>query len=213
MSTRVAASFICESFTPEDWLACVRAEQISHALLVPTMLARIAEHLAGAEHAEVPTLRSLAYGGAKMPVPVLERAIRLFPGADFVNAYGLTETSSTIAVLGPDDHRAALDGDPIAKVRLGSAGRLLPGIEVEVRGPTGPVGHGVAGDIYVRGPQVAGEYRGLGSVLDADGWFATRDRGWVDDEGFLFVEGRTDDTIIRGGEHRARRNRGRSVGS
>jgi acyl-CoA synthetase (AMP-forming)/AMP-acid ligase II len=53
----------------------------------------------------------------------------------------------------------------------------------------------------VRGPQVSGEYRGQGTVLDDDGWFATRDRGWIDDDGYLFVEGRTDDTIIRGGEN------------
>jgi acyl-CoA synthetase (AMP-forming)/AMP-acid ligase II len=68
-----------------------------------------------------------------MPRPVLERAMRLFPTAGFVNAYGLTETSSTIAVLGPDDHRAAMSGDPVARARLGSVGRLLPGIEARVR--------------------------------------------------------------------------------
>ena len=148
-----------EAFTAHGWLDCVRAEAITHALLVPTMLAKITEHLDQATNADVPTLKSLAYGGAKMPIPVLERAIRLFPGVDFVNAYGLTETSSTIAVLGPDDHRAALDGDPVARARLGSAGRLLPGIEVEIRGPDGALPTGTAGDIYVRGDQVSGEYR------------------------------------------------------
>jgi acyl-CoA synthetase (AMP-forming)/AMP-acid ligase II len=165
------------------------------------MLAKITEHLDRATNADVPTLKSLAYGGAKMPIPVLERAIRLFSGVDFVNAYGLTETSSTIAVLGPDDHRAALGSDPVARARLGSAGRLLPGIEVEIRGPGGALPTGVAGDIHVRGEQVSGEYRGAGSALDENGWFATRDRGWVDEDGYLFVEGRTDDTIIRGGEN------------
>jgi acyl-CoA synthetase (AMP-forming)/AMP-acid ligase II len=190
-----------ETFTAQGWLDCVRAEAVTHALLVPTMIATITEHLDQATDADVPTLKSLAYGGAKMPIPVLERSIRLFPGVDFVNAYGLTETSSTIAVLGPDDHRAALQGDSVARARLGSAGRLLPGIEVEVRGPSGPLPAGAAGDIYVRGDQVSGEYRGAGSVLDGNGWFATRDRGWVDKDGYLFVEGRTDDTIIRGGEN------------
>jgi acyl-CoA synthetase (AMP-forming)/AMP-acid ligase II len=190
-----------ETFSAQGWLDCVRTEAITHALLVPTMLAKITEHLDQATNADVPTLKSLAYGGAKMPIPVLERAIRLFPGVDFVNAYGLTETSSTIAVLGPDDHRAALGGDPVARARLGSAGRLLPGVEVEIRRPGGPLPTGTAGDIYVRGEQVSGEYRGAGSVLDANGWFATRDRGWVDEDGYLFVEGRTDDTIIRGGEN------------
>jgi acyl-CoA synthetase (AMP-forming)/AMP-acid ligase II len=190
-----------ESFTPEGWLERVREEEVSHALLVPTMLARLTEHLGDAPHAGVPTLRSLAYGGAKMPMPVLDRAIRLFPGVDFVNAYGLTETSSTIAVLGPDDHRAALAGDPVARARLGSVGRLLPGIEIQVRGSGGVLPAGASGDIHVRGPQVSGEYRDQGTSLDPEGWFATRDRGWVDNAGYLFVEGRSDDTIIRGGEN------------
>ncbi|MDT7761984.1 MAG: hypothetical protein QOC63_1404 [Mycobacterium sp.] len=188
------------NFTPLAWLEAVRTEKISHALLVPTMLAGITEQLS-TPTADVPTLRSLAYGGAKMPLPVLERAIRLFPSTDFVNAYGLTETSSTIAVLSPDDHRAALRGDPVARARLGSVGRLIPGVEVQIRGPDGAVHAGAAGDIFVRGPQVSGEYRGQGSALDDDGWFATRDRGWIDDDGYLFVEGRSDDTIIRGGEN------------
>ena len=188
-----------ETFTPDGWLESVRDEGVTHALLVPTMLARLTEHLAGAD---VPTLSNLAYGGAKMPAPVLERATRLFPDVDFVNAYGLTETSSTIAVLGPDDHRAALTGDPVAKARLGSVGRLLPGIEAQVRGPDGAVlPDGGIGDVFVRGDQVSGEYRGTASAVDADGWLATRDRGWIDDEGYLFIEGRADDTIIRGGEN------------
>jgi acyl-CoA synthetase (AMP-forming)/AMP-acid ligase II len=190
-----------DTFTAQGWLDCVRTEHITHALLVPTMLAKIAEHLGRTATADVPSLRSLAYGGAKMPIPVLERAIRLFPTVDFVNAYGLTETSSTIAVLGPDDHRAALRGDPVSRARLGSVGRLLPGIQVQIRGPGGLLPAGAAGDIHVRGEQVSGEYRGTGSLLDDDGWFATRDRGWVDEDGYLFVEGRTDDTIIRGGEN------------
>ncbi len=178
------------SFTPEGWLDTVRAEGITHAMVVPTMLARVVEHL-GSDEAGCSTLRSLAYGGARMPVTVLERALAAFPQTDFVNAYGLTETSSTIAVLGPEDHRKALEGDDLARQRLGSCGRLVPGIEVDVRD----------GEIWVRGDQVSGEYLGLGGALDPDGWFPTRDRGWVDDEGYLFVEGRSDDTIIRGGEN------------
>ncbi len=179
------------TFTPEAWLATVQAESITHAMVVPTMLARVVEHLAGAT-ANCPSLRSLAYGGARMPVTVLERALEAFPATDFVNAYGLTETSSTIAVLGPADHRAALAGDdPAARRRLSSVGRLVPGIEVDVRD----------GEIWVRGEQVSGEYLGLDASLDADGWFPTRDNGWVDDDGYLFIEGRADDTIIRGGEN------------
>jgi acyl-CoA synthetase (AMP-forming)/AMP-acid ligase II len=94
-------------------------------------------------------------------------------------------------VLTPDDHRAALGGDPVARARLGSAGRIIPGVEVEIRD----------GEIWARGEQVSGEYLGRSSVLDDDGWFPTRDRGWIDDDGYLFIEGRSDDTIIRGGEN------------
>ena len=178
------------TFTPEGWLEVVRAEGITNALLVPTMLARVVEHLDG-HPADCPRLRSLAYGGARMPITVLERALAAFPDAGFVNAYGLTETSSTLAILGPDDHQAARDGDPDAVRRLGSAGRLVPGVEVDIRD----------GEIWVRGEQVSGEYLGRDDVVDDDGWFPTRDRGWLDDDGYLFIEGRADDTIIRGGEN------------
>jgi acyl-CoA synthetase (AMP-forming)/AMP-acid ligase II len=134
---------------------------------------------------------------------VLERALRLFPGVGFVNAYGLTETSSTIAVLTPEDHREALGSDdPAVRARLTSAGRPVPGIDVEVRGDDGrPVASGEPGELWVRGPQVSGVYQGTGSALDADGWFPTRDRARVDSGGYLFIEGRADDTIIRGGEN------------
>jgi acyl-CoA synthetase (AMP-forming)/AMP-acid ligase II len=55
--------------------------------------------------------------------------------------------------------------------------------------------------IYVRGAQVSGEYQGAEALLDEDGWFCTRDEGHLDKDGFLFVRGRADDTIIRGGEN------------
>jgi acyl-CoA synthetase (AMP-forming)/AMP-acid ligase II len=192
-----------EAFDPESWLRTVREEGVTTAMVVPTMLARLVEHLGHGRAAATPTLRSLAYGGARMPPVVLERALRAFPGTDFVNAYGLTETSSTIAVLGPDDHRRALDpADNVGRQRLTSVGRLLPGVEVEIRDNDGRVlQSGSEGEVFVRGEQVSGEYLSGGSRLDAAGWFATRDRGWVDGEGYLFLAGRSDDTIIRGGEN------------
>lgn len=189
-------------FTPQGWLELVRSEQVTSAMVVPTMLARIVDYLDGAP-ADCPSLASLAYGGARMPLPVLEKALRAFPSAAFVNAYGLTETSSTIAVLGPEDHRKALEsGDAAARARLASVGHPVPGIEVQVRATDGSVlCPGEAGELWVRGEQVSGEYQGVGSVLDADGWFPTRDIAWLDDDGYLFLSGRSDDTIIRGGEN------------
>ena len=86
----------------------------------------------------------------------------LLPHVGFVNAYGLTETSSTIAVLGPDDHRTAHGSDdPAVRARLGSVGRPLPTLELEIHGPDGNAATvGNPGEIYVRGEQIAGEYLG-----------------------------------------------------
>ena len=60
---------------------------------------------------------------------------------------------------------------------------------------------GETGELFVRGPQVSGRYADIGSTLDAQGWFSTKDVASVDEEGYLFVGGRSDDTIIRGGEN------------
>ncbi|MCW5758841.1 MAG: long-chain fatty acid--CoA ligase, partial [Phenylobacterium sp.] len=142
------------------------------------------------------------YGGGRMPLPVIERALDMLPHVDFANAYGLTETSSTISILGPDDHRMALYSDDEAvKKRLGSVGKPLPTLELEIRGAHGEVlGPNQSGEIYVRGEQVSGEYTSK-KVIGADGWFATNDGGYLDEEGYLFVEGRLDDVIVRGGEN------------
>jgi len=190
------------SFSPQAWLDTVRSERITSAMVVPTMLARIVDHLDGSP-AGVPTLRALAYGGARMPQPVLERALAAFGDTAFTNAYGLTETSSTIAVLGPEDHRAAVAGDAAARRRLASAGRIVPGVEAEVRAPDGSAltGAGQTGLLWVRGGQVSGEYLGSDAALDSGGWFPTKDLASFDADGYLFLGGRDDDTIIRGGEN------------
>lgn len=189
------------AFSEKNWIAAVCAEGITHAMVVPTMLQRILDEMERSRTG-LPSLRHVSYGGGRMPLAVIERAMRLLPDVDFVNAYGLTETSSTIAVLGPEDHRKAFQsGDPAAKRHLGSVGKPLPHIELEVRNSEGePVPAGVAGEIWVRGDQVSGEYVGR-RALRGDGWFPTNDGGWLDEEGFLFVDGRLDDVIVRGGEN------------
>ena len=190
-----------EPFTAEGWLDLVRGEAITNAMVVPTMLARIMD-TPGLD-LSVPSLRALAYGGAAMPLRVIERALRTWPHVGFVNAYGLTETSSTITVLGPEEHRAALESaDSEQHARLGSAGQAVPGIDLEIRSADGAaVPVGVSGRIWVRGAQVSAEYAGHGPTVDEHGFFDTRDRGRLDEDGYLFVEGREDDTIIRGAEN------------
>lgn len=191
------------NFDAAVWIDTARSEQITHAMVVPTMLARIVEELDRRGDGGVTSLRALSYGGGKMPRPVIERALELFPDTNFANAYGLTETSSTIAVLGPDDHRQAIaSDDPDIRRRLGSAGQPLPSLEVSIRDDAGAeVPAGSRGEIWVRGDQVSGEYFGRGSRVTSDGWFPTNDGGSLDDAGYLYVEGRIDDIIIRGGDN------------
>jgi long-chain acyl-CoA synthetase len=191
------------SFGAEAWIETARRERVSHAFVVPTMLARIVERLEAEGRVDLPWLRSLSYGGGKMPQAVIERAMALLPETGFTNAYGLTETSSTLTLLTPEDHREALaSADPARRRRLVSVGRPLPGLELEIRdADSKPLGPGERGEICVRGEQVSGEYLGRASRLDPDGFFPTRDGGFVDGEGYLFVDGRIDDVIVRGGEN------------
>jgi acyl-CoA synthetase (AMP-forming)/AMP-acid ligase II len=190
------------SFDPDAWLHLASAERATSAFLVPTMLGRIIARLDAGAAADLSALRAIAYGGGRMPAELIERALSLFPHTAFTNAYGLTETSSTVALLGPEEHRASLaSADPDVRARLGSVGRPLPTVEVEIRDEEGrTLAAGERGEIYVRGDQVSGEYRER-SALDAAGWFPTRDAGWLDAEGFLFLAGRADDVIVRGGEN------------
>jgi acyl-CoA synthetase (AMP-forming)/AMP-acid ligase II len=170
-----------EAFDAAAWIDAVQREQVSNAFVVPTMLGRIVDLLEKSAYAKLPALRSLAYGGGKMPAVTIERAMRLLPQVDFTNAYGLTETSSTIAVLGPEDHRSAITStQPEVRRRLSSVGR-----------PT-------SGEYLSQGQAVS---QPQGSPLDAEGWFATRDRGYLDADGYLFLDGRADDVIVRGGEN------------
>lgn len=189
------------AFTAEDWVATAARERITHAMVVPTMLDRILDVMVQTGET-LPSLRALSYGGGKMPELVIARALAMLPHVAFVNAYGLTETSSTIALLGAEDHRAAFSSsDPEIRRRIASVGQPLPSVELEIRREDGTCcAPGEHGEIHVRGEQVSGEYLHRRAISD-DGWFATNDAGWLDAGGYLFVEGRLDDVIVRGGEN------------
>ena len=193
-----------KNFDATEWVRLVDREKVTSATVVPTMLDRIVTVLERLDESPLlPSLRTLAYGGSKVAAPLVRKAMTLLPHVGFVNAYGLTETSSTIAVLTPEDHRTALgSSDPVTARRLGSVGQPVSTVEVQVRAEDGTVvGPGEPGELFVRGEQVSGRYTGIGSALDAHGWFPTKDVAYLDEDGYLFIGGRSDDTIIRGGEN------------
>jgi acyl-CoA synthetase (AMP-forming)/AMP-acid ligase II len=196
---------VMPQFEARGWLDLVERERITHAFVVPTMLKQLIDQ-PDLERRDVSSLEVLAYGGAPMPFPVIRRAIERLPkSVGFVNAFGQTETTSTLTVLGPEDHR--LDGGP-AEVertlrRLRSIGRPLPDVEVRIVADDGSeLGTDTVGEIHVRTPRAMKGYAGSkDSPFTADGWLPTRDLGWVDADGYLYVAGRKDDMIIRGGEN------------
>lgn len=194
-------------FDPAAWLEAVEREQVTHAFVVPTMLKQLIDHPDFARF-DLSSLQNLSYGGAAMPFPVIRRAIEAFPATmGFVNAFGQTETTSTLSVLGPDDHR--LDGTPeeIERnlKRLVSIGLPLPDVQMKVVDDDGDeLPRGEIGELWVFTPRTMKGYAGQdGGVTNPalEGWLPTRDMGWIDVDGYVFLAGRKDDMIIRGGEN------------
>ena len=198
---------IMPQFEPVEWLKTIGAEKITHAMVVPTMFKQLVDHADFATF-DLSTLTNLSYGGAQMPLPVIRRGIERFPKTvSFVNAYGQTETTSTLTILGPDDHR--LEGSPeeIEKKirRLTSIGKPLPDVEFRVLDDDGKeIIAGEVGEIVIRTARVMKGYAtegGAAMAADDEGWLRTRDMGWVDEDGYIYLAGRKDDMIIRGGEN------------
>jgi long-chain acyl-CoA synthetase len=198
---------IMPQFDPVEWLRMVEKERITNAMVVPTMFKQLVDHSEFTKF-DLSSLRNLSYGGAQMPLPVIRRGIERFPKTvSFVNAYGQTETTSTLTILGPEDHR--LEGSPedIEKKlrRLTSIGKPLPDVEFRVVDDDGnPIPAGEVGEIVIRTPRVMKGYATeSGTAMTAldGGWLRTRDMGWVDEDGYIYLAGRKDDMIIRGGEN------------
>jgi acyl-CoA synthetase (AMP-forming)/AMP-acid ligase II len=198
---------ILRQFEPAEWLATVQRQRITHAFLVPTMLKRVLDH-PDFDREACSSLELLTYGAAPMPLPVIRRAIEMFPPTvSFVNAFGQTETTATVTMLQPEDHR--LQGTPPEVERklrrLASIGRPLPDVEMRIVDAEGvEVARGDIGEITVRTPRLMKGYVSQGEVTTptlANGWLHTGDMGWVDEDGYLYLAGRKDDLIIRGGEN------------
>jgi acyl-CoA synthetase (AMP-forming)/AMP-acid ligase II len=188
-------------FDAATWLSVAATERITHAMVVPTMLSRIVDTLENEPELWPDSLISVAYGGSRCPPGLVERALRVLPKrVGMVNAFGLTETSSTVAMLTPEDHRAAFESEDAAVgARLDSVGRPVPGVEIRIAGRDGAVaGPRERGEIQIRGAQVSA---GSSKRLSPDGWLQTGDSGRLDEAGYVFVLGRLDDVIIRGGEN------------
>ena len=196
-------------FDAGDWLAAVEKHSVTTAFVVPTMLSRIIAHPDLPGH-DLSSLELVTYGAAPMPPSVIRRALDLFPASvGFSGAYGQTETTSTVTVLGPEDHRPTGDDAAVqaAQRRLSSVGRAVEDVELRVVDESGSVlGAGEIGEVQIRTGRTMTGYWGSSSeatakALDGEGWVHTGDLGYLDDGGYLFLGGRAGDLIIRGGEN------------
>lgn len=197
-----------KQFEVKEWIETVQREKATRAMLVPTMLKRVIDD-PGFDQYDLSSLKVITYGAAPMPFEVINKAIKMMPWVRFINAFGQTETASTITTLGPEDH--IIEGTEEEKEkklkRLSSSiGKPLPDVEVKIVDEKGsalaPLG---VGEILARGPRIMTGYwqdeQKTAQVMLEGGWLRTGDMGYMDGEGYIYLTGRGDDMIIRGGEN------------
>lgn len=179
---------------PERALELIEREKVTNFVGVPTQSWDL---LASPRFAEFDTssLRGVGGGGAPAPPELVKRVAKGFPSASPGIGYGMTETNA----YGPQNGGADYLTHPT------STGRATPILQVEVRDPEGravPVGE--RGEIWFRGPNLIRGYwnkpEATAEVL-VDGWLRSGDIGRIDEEGFVYVEDRAKDMVLRAGEN------------
>ena len=199
---------IMRQFEVKEWLETIQHERATRAMLVPTMLKWVIDDPDFKKY-DLKSLQVITYGAAPMPFEVIKKAIQEMPWVRFINAFGQTETASTITALSPEDHIIRGTEEEIEKKlkRLTSSiGRPLPDVEVKIVDMEGNVLPPLeVGEILARGSRIMTGYwkdeEKTSQVMTKDGWLRTADKGWMDEDGYIYLVGRDDDMIIRGGEN------------
>ncbi len=193
--------YIQEDFNPLEVVRALSEERIVRTTLVPAMIQACLVFVPDIGERRYDDLERIAYGAAPIAEETLRRAAQAFK-CEFVQAYGMTETTAILTYLLPSDHKRALKDKPNL---LLSAGRPLLGTEVRiVDEDDNPVPNGTIGEIIARGPQIM---RGYWNMPDETaealrgGWLHTGDAGVLDDEGYVYVQDRVKDMIVSGGEN------------
>jgi acyl-CoA synthetase (AMP-forming)/AMP-acid ligase II len=185
---------ILPKFDPHSVMVAIQAERPTNLWLAPSMVNAILS-LDDLGSFDTTTVRFITNGGEKMPAPLVEGLLRAFPKAWLADSYGLTETASGDTFL---------DRDHVMS-KLGSVGRRVIHLDLRVVDEHNKeVAAGSPGEIVLRGPKVFhGYWKDPEATATAilDGWFHTGDIGYLDSDGYLFIEDRKKEMIVSGGEN------------
>jgi acyl-CoA synthetase (AMP-forming)/AMP-acid ligase II len=189
---------VLPEFTPDGFFDAVEQDGITRLFIVPAALQILVNHPRCAR-VDFSRLKYILYGAAPIPLDLLRQCLALF-GAEFIQAYGMTETAGTIVMLPPEDH------DPAGNARMRSAGKALPGVELLIVDTAGnPLPIGAVGEILTRSSSNMTGYWNLpdatAKTVTTEGWVHTGDAGYLDEDGYLYIHDRVKDMIISGGEN------------
>jgi long-chain acyl-CoA synthetase len=173
---------VMSRFDAGDWLRMVEAHRVQMTFIVPTMLSRIVDH-PDLTKADLSSLQTVTYGASPMTEDLIARLTAALPGVGLVNTFGQTETLGGITLSTP--------ADAVHPVHRTSVGKLVPGVEIRIvtPGTEDELPVGTPGELLVKSGQ---------NVVE--GWIRTGDIVRLDEDGYLYPEGRLADTINRGGE-------------
>ena len=184
-------------FTPEGVLEGFE-QGVTRLFIVPAALQMVVQH-PRAETTDMSAVKYVMYGAAPIPLDLLREAVKTIPSAGFLQCYGMTETTGTIAILPPDDH------DIAGNQRMRSAGKAVPGAELKVIGDDGlELPRGEVGELICKSPSNMVGYWHLPEATESslvDGWMHTGDAAYMDDDGYVYIQDRIKDMIISGGEN------------
>ena len=184
-------------FTPDGVLDAFE-QGVTRLFIVPAALQMVVQH-PRAKDTDMSAVKYVMYGAAPIPLDLLREAVQTIPGAGFLQCYGMTETTGTIAMLPPEDH--ALDGNQ----RMRSAGKAVPGAELKVIGEDGgELPCGEVGELICKSPSNMIGYWNLPDATRGalkDGWMHTGDAAYMDEDGYVYIQDRIKDMIISGGEN------------
>ncbi len=193
-----AFTVVLREFDNAAVIEAVRQFKVSKTVLVPTTIQMMLDY-PGLKPDDFASMTDFLYGASPIPLDLLERAVKAF-NCGFVQLYGMTETCGAVTYLPREDHRP---GNP----RMRSAGKTIPGAEIRILDPESDTVFppGKVGEICIRAPGTMVGYWNqpdeTARVIRDGGWVRSGDAGYMDEDGYVFIQDRVKDMIVSGGEN------------